>query len=327
MIEIRDARLPQTATHPLFPLWRRLFQCPYLVIYTHEDLITQEQIQMIRQWTSRSMRIPETQVRFEDCRGYREAHGLGKDSLLVQLITTLCMDGSRAKSQEGPTRRALVVGIPNVGKSSFIYKLTKHLTARKRKKGLYHAPVVRDFSGETQTITSHWLCEDPRIVLIDTPGLFPPAWQLERDIESVYKLAACGGLNVSDLWSSRSDGLDVKELIAFLLFKLNQSDSSLYVSTLGLSGPTSDVDTILAHLHPRGSTDRAQLKAKALTFVSAFNQGRLGKVVLDDVFLVGDKDTGMFTSPIAEELPIVPSSIRYDPVVPPVEVRDGGGRR
>eukprot|EP00181_Compsopogon_caeruleus_P002977 CAMPEP_0184690300 /NCGR_PEP_ID=MMETSP0312-20130426/31145_1 /TAXON_ID=31354 /ORGANISM="Compsopogon coeruleus, Strain SAG 36.94" /LENGTH=600 /DNA_ID=CAMNT_0027147771 /DNA_START=174 /DNA_END=1976 /DNA_ORIENTATION=+ len=289
MVEIRDARIPRTSTHELFARWRAKFRCEYIVVYTHEDAIRNDQVQEIRTWTSQSLRIPEEHVFFEDLRGHRDRFGVELKPI-TSLIKTICENAVNPSSMGvvgtlAPRKRqavkALVVGIPNVGKSSFVYIVTKEMTKKMKKKGMYHAPKVRDYAGQTQNIKSHWLFEKPSpIMLTDTPGVFPPAWQLEKDPESVYKIAVCGGVNLNDV-TATPVGLSHREVADFLLYKLNEASCHQYVEYFRLAdGPTDNVDIILqAVQQAQGNSE----KARALSFIGAFNAGYLGQVVLDDI--------------------------------------------
>ena len=54
------------------------------------------------------------------------------------------------------TTKLLVCGVPNAGKSSFIYPLTKHRTLQvKKKKGSFHLPSINIIPGWTMVTKSH----------------------------------------------------------------------------------------------------------------------------------------------------------------------------
>ena len=90
-------------------------------------------------------------------------------------------------TSEISSSKLLVCGVPNAGKSSFIYPLTKHRTlAVKKKKGSFHLPSINATAGWTMGTKSHVFdAKVPRdgssshkhktesISLDDTPGLRP----------------------------------------------------------------------------------------------------------------------------------------------------------
>lgn len=73
----------------------------------------------------------------------------------------------------------LVCGIPNSGKSSLIYPLTRHRTIHEKKKGAYHLPRVSSKAGMTLGVKKHLLPPafgsfiKHNITLIDMPGFRP----------------------------------------------------------------------------------------------------------------------------------------------------------
>jgi ribosome biogenesis GTPase A len=73
----------------------------------------------------------------------------------------------------------LVCGVPNSGKSSLIYPLTKHYTVQEKKKGAYHLPRVSAKAGMTLGVKRHVLTPaigsfiKNNISLVDMPGFRP----------------------------------------------------------------------------------------------------------------------------------------------------------
>lgn len=65
--------------------------------------------------------------------------------------------------------RAYTVGFPNVGKSTFLYVITKATTQEVKKKKNYWLPKVANTPGFTTHLKPHWLNLDPPARLIDTP--------------------------------------------------------------------------------------------------------------------------------------------------------------
>ncbi|XP_009582137.1 PREDICTED: mitochondrial ribosome-associated GTPase 1, partial [Fulmarus glacialis] len=100
----------------------------------------------------------------------------------------------------------LVIGVPNVGKSSLINSLRRlHL-----KKG--KATAVGGEPGITKAVlTRIQVCEKPLMYLVDTPGVLPPKL---GDVETGMKLALCGTIR---------DHLVGEDIMAdYLLYALNK---------------------------------------------------------------------------------------------------------
>ncbi|KAJ3058694.1 Mitochondrial GTPase, partial [Rhizoclosmatium hyalinum] len=125
----------------------------------------------------------------------------------LKKILTLLVNKINANPQKLSDMSIVVVGLPNVGKSSIINSL-RHLGVNKGK-----ASDVRPFAGVTRAIqTKVKIHENPNIYLVDTPGVLNP--QLKSPIQ---------GLRVA-LVGSTKDALSNELAIAeYLLFRLNQS--------------------------------------------------------------------------------------------------------
>ena len=111
-------------------------------------------------------------------------------------VRNLLKDKIRAyeeKGQVGRVLRLMVLGIPNVGKSTFINKVSGRKTAK-----------AEDRPGVTRT--KQWVTVDSGLQLLDTPGIL---WPKFEDPTVGVKLAFTGAI--------RDDVLDREELAARLL--------------------------------------------------------------------------------------------------------------
>lgn len=86
--------------------------------------------------------------------------------------------------------RAFTVGYPNVGKSTFLYVVTKDTTQEIKKKGLFHRPKIANTPGYTTTLKPHWLSWKPPVRLIDSPVSAPEfcstCWS--TDLTTVFRV-------------------------------------------------------------------------------------------------------------------------------------------
>lgn len=155
VIELRDSRAPFSSANPLIA--QVTHQKLKLIILTKADLCDLDCLARCKQQLSNEL-----------------THVIAIDSLHQfnkKLVIEQCMqlmkpkhDKQRAKGIKPRAIRALVCGIPNVGKSTFINQM-------KGKRSL----VVENRPGVTQSIT--WIKVDNNLELCDTPGMLWPKFE------------------------------------------------------------------------------------------------------------------------------------------------------
>ena len=151
--ELRDARAPISSKNPIIEAM--LVQKPRVQIWTKADLADGA-------LTSRLATQEASPVLIVDL------HHDPVDRLLAQATTSLLPDLAVV--------RALVVGIPNVGKSTLINRLSA-----KAKVNVENRPGV--------TRHLQWITINPQLRLLDTPGLL---WKKFDDQGVALRLAALG---------------------------------------------------------------------------------------------------------------------------------------
>ena len=97
------------------------------------------------------------------------------------------------RGQAGRTVRVMVLGIPNVGKSTFINKVARRKTAR-----------AEDRPGVTRS--KQWVPVDSTLELLDTPGML---WPKFEDVNVGMHLAFTGAI--------KDDVMDIEELGSCLM--------------------------------------------------------------------------------------------------------------
>ena len=109
------------------------------------------------------------------------------------------LDAYEAKGQVGRVLRVMVLGIPNVGKSTFINKVSGRKTAK-----------AEDRPGVTRG--KQWVPVDRTLELLDTPGIL---WPKFEDPEVGIRLAFTGAI--------KDDVVDIEELAMHLMDYLGRN--------------------------------------------------------------------------------------------------------
>ncbi|XP_032465050.1 mitochondrial ribosome-associated GTPase 1 isoform X4 [Phocoena sinus] len=217
IIEVHDARI-SFGRNPLFQ--ETLGLKPHLLVLNKMDLADmKEQQKIIQHLEGEGLK----NVIFTNC---------VKDENIKQIIpkvTELVGSSYRYHRGENLEYCIMVIGVPNVGKSSLINSLRRqHL--RKGK-----ATRVGGEPGITRAVMSRiQVCERPLMFLLDTPGVLAPRIQ---SVETGLKLALCGTV---------LDHLVGEETLAdYLLYTLNKRQLLGYVQHYGLGEACDDIASVL----------------------------------------------------------------------------------
>ena len=166
VIEIRDARIPYGSANPL--LDHLINNKPRLIVLSKKDQADNEQTKLWVEYLTNentscvaidSLHDNVKKIIIEDCR-----------KIMAKKIARM-----KAKGMKPRAIRAMVVGIPNVGKSTLINAIAKKKIAK-----------VANKPGVTQAL--QWMRLDADLELLDTPGVL---WPKFDDQEVSLSLALC----------------------------------------------------------------------------------------------------------------------------------------
>ena len=158
--------------------------------------------------------------------------------------------------------RAMIAGIPNVGKSTFINSFAGKAAAR---------------TGDKPGVTKgkQWIRLNKNVELLDTPGIL---WPKFDDREVGMKLALVG--------SMRDEITDSGELAAWLIRYLEKEYPDVVEKRYDVL-PDNDVVTVLSGIARRRGCLKAggeeDLEKASKTLIDDFRSGRLGRITLEKV--------------------------------------------
>jgi len=185
VIEIRDARIPLSSINPL--LDEIIGSKPRLIVLSKADKAENEET---KKW-----------IDYFKLQGHETiALNLIGDKNVANTISDCCLTIMKDKIEKLKTRglkrveiRAMVVGIPNVGKSTLINSVGKRKMAK-----------TADKPGVTRALT--WIKVSNEVALLDTPGVL---WPKFEDLKVGFMLAITGAI--------RDDVLPMQSIIEFAL--------------------------------------------------------------------------------------------------------------
>lgn len=245
VVELGDARLPESSRNPL--LSELLGDKPKLLLLNKSDLAD-------KNWTERWV----SKLKEQGPVLAVSATGGSGVARIVPYLERLAADKQKQWASKGVRPRllrAMVVGIPNIGKSSLINQLTGGAQAKTgNKPGL--------------TRGNQWIRIHERVELLDTPGLL---WPKFEDPDVGRKLAAVGAV--------KDEVFDLEELTGWLLPWLAEHyPESLNRYSTGAAVTLESIGQKRGCLVQGGRVDT--LKA-AQIFLREFRAGQAGKITFD----------------------------------------------
>ena len=182
--EILDARIPMSSRNP--DVDELTAGKPRLIVLNRVD---QADPEMTKKWASYFRSLGYAVIETDA----KQGGGVKQFSSAVRTLLREKIASYEAKGQVGRVLRVMVLGIPNVGKSTFINKVAHRKTAR-----------AEDRPGVTRS--KQWVPVDPTLELLDTPGIL---WPKFDDPEVGKRLAFTGAV--------KDDVLDIEELACYLM--------------------------------------------------------------------------------------------------------------
>lgn len=248
VIELLDARIPKSSQNP--DIQGMLKNKKKIVILNKSDLADEKET---KKWIEyfKKKNILAIDVDSNQGKGIKQ---------VSQAIEKIMEDELKIQNSKGRIRktiRVMIVGIPNVGKSSFINRISKKTTM-----------TVGNKPGVTRQ--KQWIRIGNQIELLDTPGVLWPKFESEEV-----------GLNLAYTGSIKEEILEKTEITYNLLKFLDENYSSNLYAKYKIS--EQEIDEIKDN--PQYTLELMYLIGKkrgALISGGNIDEEKVAKIILDD---------------------------------------------
>lgn len=253
--EIIDARIPISSRNP--DLAKLIQNKPRIILLNKCDMANQTATKM---WIDHFEKQGITAIAV-DCKSGR---GLNKFAPAVNKVMSERINRLKAKGMVNPMMRIMIVGIPNVGKSSFINKIAKQNRAK-----------VEDRPGVTRG--NQWFTIAKNLEMLDTPGVL---WPKFNDKIVGEHLAFTGAV--------KDQILDIELLAVRLLDFLKKLKPVDFISRFKLE--ETDLDNIDSYellkiiARKRGmlvSGGEVNTERAAIMLLDEFRSAKLGRITVE----------------------------------------------
>lgn len=270
VLEVHDARIPYSGRNTDFKHTVTGVR-PHILLLNKKDLADSSTFNSIAAQIKKNEGIDH--VLYTNCKD-QQCDGIKS---IVSTAKHLVSNSNRFNRSEQLEYNLMIIGVPNVGKSSLTNVLrNRHLKAK-------GASQVGAIAGITRSVlTRIKISEKPLIYMYDTPGILTPHI---NNLEHGMKLASV---------SCMQDHLVGEIQIAdYILFWLNKNQFFDYVELMNMKEPSDVIQEVLLsganmlnktikYRHPDGTTKiRPDFEAAARYMIKAFREGKFGKFNLD----------------------------------------------
>lgn len=253
--EIIDSRIPISSKNPVID--DVLKDKPRIMILNKSDMADENET---KKWLSyyRKKGYGAVVVDALHSKGLDKIYSVAKE-MLADKFKKL-----EEKNLSAKTIRMMIVGIPNVGKSTFINSISKRKSAK-----------IGDRPGVTKQV--QWIKTKNDLELLDTPGVLWPKFEDERI-----------GLHLAFTGAIKDDIMDIENLAFRFIDELNKRDVNILKNRYNLSEDSYE-DTLYL-MDEIGRNRGAILKKNEIDYFKVanlvfddFRKVKLGRITLETV--------------------------------------------
>ena len=248
VVEVTDARIPESSRNPII-----------------DELCGKKpRIMIMNKCDAADEKATEAWKRFYEKQGMcvivcecRSGKGVNKFLPAVKKLLRELTERRKVRGMIGKAMRLMVVGIPNVGKSSFINRMAN---SRKTKVG--------DRPGVTRG--KQWVTIDKDVELLDMPGIL---WPKFEDKDVAQRLAFTGAV--------KDEVMDSEALARALGAVLMRDYPELMRARYGISGEGDVLVEIANARKMLVSGGEPDTERAAAALLDEFRGGKIGRITLD----------------------------------------------
>ena len=253
--EIIDARIPISSKNPVID--DVLKDKPRIMILNKSDMADENET---KKWLSyyRKQGYGAVVVDALHSKGLDKIYSVAKE-MLADKFKKL-----EEKNLSAKTIRMMIVGIPNVGKSTFINSISKRKSAK-----------IGDRPGVTKQV--QWIKTKNDLELLDTPGVLWPKFEDERI-----------GLHLAFTGAIKDEIMDIENLAFRFIYELNKKDVNILKNRYNLSEDSYEETIFL--MDEIGRNRGAILKKNEIDYFKVanlvlddFRKVKLGRITLETV--------------------------------------------
>lgn len=253
VIEVTDSRIPYSSRNP--EMDRLVGRKPRIVLLNKSDAANET---VTSRWIDYYKRqgIPSIAT---DC---KSGKNINRVIPLVKEVLKDEIDKWTAKGMVGRPVRIMIVGIPNVGKSSLINRLAGSKRAK-----------VEDRPGVTRG--KQWVTLANDVELLDMPGVLWPKFE-DQDV----------GLSLAFTGAVKDDIMDMESLACFFIKKLRTVSCDAFKERYNVDVTDEDTDyEVLEKIGRRRgflvSGGEINTERAAIILIDEFRSGKLGRISLE----------------------------------------------
>ena len=252
ILDIRDARIVFSSSIP--NIQKMTNNKPRIILLNKCDLadnnITNQFLNYLKSENTISLEINAL-----------NGKGINNIKKSLELVLKPKLEKLKSKGVLNYEIKVLVMGIPNVGKSSFINRVSKTSTAK-----------VADKPGVTKSL--QWIKSELGITMMDSPGLLWP--NLDDEIT---------GINLALTGAIKEELLDIEELSFYLIKKLLSEYPDSLVKRYSLEelndDPLSTIDSIAKKRGCLKSGGEIDYNRVSRMILDEFRNAKIGRISLE----------------------------------------------